>query len=387
VDDHLLEPLDLFESVPQKHRDAVPQVVPGPDGVLHWQVDGKLLPIAGINAAMGRPMSQWIVPSMSYDDMRPAIYDVDARVRDMDLNGVWASLNFSSATWGFAGTVLSKMRNQEAGYAAVQRYNDWMMDEWCGSHPDRFIPCQLPWMADPVLGAQEIRRNAARGCRSVSFSENPYGLGFPDLYSDHWDPFLAACEETGTVLNLHIGSSGQVTMPSPMSPPVILAALFPVNGIEAMFEWVYSKVLFRFPDLRIALSEAGASWVPMALERMRRSYRNLDMFVDWTVADGDPADLVRRNFWFASIEDPAAFRLLDVIGEDRVMVETDYPHPDSSWPDSQALFRDELVHLPSTTIAKVCYETAAALYDHPLPPVELIAASEVGQRADMAAAV
>ena len=89
-------------------------------------------------------------------------------------------------------------------------------------------------------------------------------------------------------------------------------------------------------------------------------------------------ELVRRNFVFTSIEDPVAFRMLDIIGEETVMVETDYPHFDSTWPHSQQMIRSELAHLSADVIRKVCYENAARIYHHPLPPADMIAASEVG---------
>src|SRR5262249_15675313 len=98
----------------------------------------------------------------------------------------------------------------------------------------------------------------------------------------------------------------------------------------------------------------------------------------WGPADPHPVDLVKRNFWFTSIEDPSAFRNLDVIGADRIMVQADYPHADSSWPDTQDLLRRYLSHLPTEDIRQICYRTAAAVYRMPEPPTELLAASMVG---------
>jgi predicted TIM-barrel fold metal-dependent hydrolase len=147
----------------------------------------------------------------------------------------------------------------------------------------------------------------------------------------------------------------------------------------AMIDWIFAKIPVRFPDIKIVLSEAGVSWVPSAIERLKRAYRQVDSSDVWTRQDPDPVDLVRRNFWFTSIEDPSAFRLLDLIGEDRVMLESDYPHYDSSWPDTQRMARDQLSHLSPQTVRKVCFENAAHVYRHRLPPEHLVAASIVGQ--------
>jgi hypothetical protein len=104
----------------------------------------------------------------------------------------------------------------------------------------------------------------------------------------------------------------------------VSVALFPVSGLEALIDWIYAGVPVRFPQLKIALCEAGVSWVPMALDRLRRAYDH-DVGRDWPQGSPPPEELVHRNFFFCSIEDPSAFRLLDLIGEDNVMVETDFP--------------------------------------------------------------
>ena len=377
VDDHVVEPANLFTSrVPNHLHDRVPHVVENEDGIPYWDIEGDRAPMRlTMFGAVGRPMHEWSLAPQKYSDFRPGVYDVHARVRDMDLNGVWASLNFPSFMWGFAGKRFSAMRDQEAGYAAFRAYNDWVMDEWCGAHPQRFISCQIPWLADPEVAAAEIRRNADRGFRSVTFSENPEGLGLPGIYTDHWDPFFAACEQTGTVVNLHVGSSGSISQPSAASPADVTVALFPLNSIQASVDWIFSRIPLRFPDLKIVLSESGVSWVPMVIERLTRSYRQAASSHTWTPADPDPVDILRRNFWFTSIEDPAAFQLIDQIGVDHVMVETDYPHADSSWPTSQDIFRRDLGHLPTTTVEKIMFRNAAGLYDHPLPPETLLASS------------
>jgi predicted TIM-barrel fold metal-dependent hydrolase len=183
-------------------------------------------------------------------------------------------------------------------------------------------------------------------------------------------------------MNLHVGSSGAVHHSSKASPYEVSVALFPLNGIETIVDWIYARIPARFPNLKIALSEAGVSWVPMAIERLRRVYRQREASVVWLETDGDPVDILHRNFWFTSIENPSAFRLLDLIGEDRVMAEIDYPHGDTTWPDSQALIRSEMEHLAPEVVRKICYENAAELHQHPEPPPDMVAASVIGRTQD-----
>ena len=213
----------------------------------------------------------------------------------------------------------------------------------------RYIPCQLGWLRDPLQAAAEIRRNAERGFRAVSFSENPEGLGFPNVYDRVWDPFFAACAETQTVVNLHVGSSGGTRHPTSDSPTDVAVALFPVSGLEALIDWIYAGVPVRFPESKIALSEAGVSWVPMAMERLQRA-QDHNIGRSWPAGAPEPAELVHRNFFFCSIEDPSAFRSLDLIGEDNVMVEVDFPH-----------FGHHLARLPSRWCARQLSGLAPAL--------------------------
>jgi predicted TIM-barrel fold metal-dependent hydrolase len=369
VDDHVLELGTLFDDVPAKFRESAPRMITDDKGALSWLIDGELVGVSAKNAASGRPMDQWRDDSLRLEDMHRGVWDPLSRLQDMDSAGIWASLNFPSIVWGFAGTRFSKMKDASVGLGCLRTYNDWMLDSWCAADRNRYISCQLPWLADAQIAADEIRRNADRGFRAVSFSENPQGLGFPDIYSDYWDPFFAACAETETVINLHVGSSG-ATRDGAVGADMVRVALFPLNGIEALIEWVAAKVPIRHPTIKVVLSEGGASWVPFAIERLNRADRQRDSIDGWDHSDPHPADLVNRNFWFASLEDPSAFRLLDVIGEDRVMVETDYPHPDTTWPDSQAMVRRDLGRLDANVVRKICFENAAKLYRHPLPPNE-----------------
>jgi predicted TIM-barrel fold metal-dependent hydrolase len=313
-----------------------------------------------------------------YEDFRRGVHDPGARLGDMDVNGVWASLCFPSFVWGFAGRRFSSMQDRDLGLACLRAYNDWMLDEWCASDPDRFVPCQVPWLADPLVAAEEIRENAARGFRAVTFPETPNRLGFPSVYADAWEPFFRACVETETVVNLHVGASGSVARPSGESPTDVAVTLFPVNGVLAVVDWIYARIPIRHPNLKIVMSEAGVSWVPMVMERLARSYRFVDASDAWSRDDPHPNDLLLRNFWFASIEDPAAFRMLDVIGDDKIMIESDYPHADSTWPDTQSLIADELGHLDPNVIRRIAHGNASALYRCNPPPDEWLARSVIG---------
>ena len=117
--------------------------------------------------------------------MRRGAWDVDARVADMDVNGVWGSLCFPSFLPGFVGQRLTTWPDdEELALAAMRAYNDWHLEAWCGAHPDRFIPNQITWLRDPDdRGATRSAATPARGFRAVTFSEAPEKLGLPSIHT------------------------------------------------------------------------------------------------------------------------------------------------------------------------------------------------------------
>jgi len=373
VDDHLVEPPDLFDGrLPRALADRAPRVVEDDAGNQAWLFEGRRYPNVGLNAVVGRPRQEWSMEPARFDQMRRGCFDIEARVADMDRDGVWASLCFPSLVAGFCGAMFLRASDPALGLACLRAWNDWHLEVWAGSHPDRIIPLQLPWLADVALAAAEVRANAARGFRAVSFPEFPAQLGLPSIFSGHWDPFFAACEETATVVCLHTGASAWAPLPSPDPPFELLPTLFPVNALVAAAEWVWSGVPVRFPALAVALSEGGMGWVPMLVDR-------LDYVVDHSASASDgsgwsaplrPSEVLRRNFWFCTLDDPSVVAVLDVIGVDHVMVESDYPHADSTWPDTQQTVARCFGALPEPELRLVAAENAARLFRHPLPPAD-----------------
>ena len=180
VDDHLVEPAHLFEGrMPAALVDAAPRIEVADDGTEAWLFDGRRHPQIGLNAVVGRPKDEWSMEPANFDDMRRGCWDPEARLADMDVDGVWASLHYPSLIAGFCGSNFSRCSDPDLGLACVRAWNDWHLDEWVGPRTDRFIPLQLPWLSDPEVAAAEVRRNAERGFRAVSFLEQPVDMGLP----------------------------------------------------------------------------------------------------------------------------------------------------------------------------------------------------------------
>jgi predicted TIM-barrel fold metal-dependent hydrolase len=204
----------------------------------------------------------------------------------------------------------------------------------------------------------------------VSFPEFPAQLGYPSIFTAHWDPFFEACEDTGTVVCLHTGASAWAPLPSPGPPFALLPTVFPVNALLAAAEWLWSGVPLRFPSLRVALSEGGIGWVPMLMDRVDYVLDHSASGSDGADWEGDlrPSEVLGRNFWFCTIDEPSASSLLDRIGLDHVMIESDYPHADSTWPDTQAVLARSFGHLPDDSLRAMAAGNASRLFRHPLPP-------------------
>jgi len=369
VDDHLVEPPDMFEGrLSARFQDAAPRVVETPRGHQVWEFDGSQYTQVGMNAVAGRRPETVRLEPFRFDQMRRGCWDVDARVRDMDINGVWASLNFPSMITGFCGRVFSQCSDPALGLAVTRAWNDWLFEEWYSPYPDRIIPLGITFLTDAAAGAEEIRRNAARGFRSVTLPERPHRLGLPSLFSGWWDPVIEACADTGTVISLHVGSSGGYESP-PDAPLVPLGAtMFGQLSLSACAEWLWSGYPVRHPELAIAMSEGGIGWVPMLLDRLDNVVDRSGYGLGW---EDRPADVLRRNFWFCTIDDPSTIDCRHRIGLDNIMVETDYPHGDGTWPDTQDVIARYWGHLPAAELRALCCENAARLFRHPLPDTVL----------------
>jgi predicted TIM-barrel fold metal-dependent hydrolase len=399
VDDHVIEPPDIFDGrLPPKFREVEPRVVQVDATSLPWSgstggkwdaaenpmiagtkrssaprdawlVEGQLRQLHGMESCMGRPAESWGMYPLSYAEMRPGSYNVAARIADMDLNGVYASVNFPSMWVGFCGRTFFSLSDKELGVALARAWNAWQIEEWIEPYPSRFIGLQLPILCDPLVAAEEVKRNAERGFKAVTFSDNPTGLGLPSIHSGHWDRFFAACEETGTVVCLHIGSGGKVLDTSDDAPIESAQSLSPANAIVTAVEWVWSRVPVRFPDLRIALSEGGIGWVPLAMDWMDHTMRTHSEWTHgWDGIDLLPGEVLLRNFWFCALDEPHGVRALaDSVGTEKLMVEVDYPHADSTWPNTRAAWQEMTSFLEPDQVDGILWRTACELFAHPFP--------------------
>jgi predicted TIM-barrel fold metal-dependent hydrolase len=392
VDDHVIEPIDVWTTrLPAQYQEVGPRVVrkklkgmsyvggtfsweeagEGDDGFWcdWWFVEDLRYPLTRLSAAAGYPRDEVTVTPITMDDMRPGCWKQADRLADMDVNHVEASLCFPSFP-RFCGQTFYERKDRTLGDLCVRAYNDWMVDEWCGGTDGRLIPLIIVQLWDAELAAAEVRRNAAKGCRAITFSEIPPFLGLPSIHDKDrfWDPLLTACEETGTVINMHIGSSSKMPSTSSDAPAAVGSTLTYMNAAMSLTDWLLSGTFERFPDLKIAYSEGQIGWIPYVLERADKVWEDNR---GW----GGVSDLVKKRpseYYFSNVygcffDDPHGLANLGAVGEDNVTFETDYPHSDSTWPHTEKVALEIMKDLTQAQVDKICRGNAITMLGLDLP--------------------
>jgi predicted TIM-barrel fold metal-dependent hydrolase len=372
VDDHLIEhPRVWLDRLPAKFREDGPQIIETEQGHHVWQYEGNRFPYIGLNAVAGKDPKDFGIEPVRYDDMIPGCYDPVARVKDMDLDGVHAALCFPSFP-GFGGGVFKRAKDPELALACVQAWNDFSIDEWCGSAPDRYVPLAILPVWDPVAAAKEVERVAAKGARTVSFPDSPVPLGMPSFHSDHWTPLWDACEANDMPVALHFGSGSYVPgfsfTSKPANSPVtqdetpfaVAVTLFGTNLMWSTVDLLLSGQLQKHPNLKFMLSEGGIGWIPYVLERTDQTWEKHRWYqpIDKQTR---PSDLFRKHFWGCFIDDEHGVRSRHDIGVDRLLFEVDFPHSDSNWPNSRKRISEVLADVPDEEAHMICELNARKL--------------------------
>jgi predicted TIM-barrel fold metal-dependent hydrolase len=358
VDDHVVEPPTLFEGrLSKKAAERAPFIKTLEGGRDIWMFEGSPLPNVGLNAVAGRVPEEYGLDALAFTEMRAGCYDIHERIRDMNVNGVLGSLNFPSIA-GFTGQLFYTCADKDVAIELLRAYNDWHVDDWCGTYPGRMIPLSIPPVWDPELMAAEVRRMAEKGCHAVTFSENPEKLKLPSWHSDHWDPFLRACEEVNTVICLHIGSSSETVITAMDAPIDTMITLQPMNIVKCAADLVWSPVFRKFPDLKIALSEGGIGWVPYFLERVDYVYKNHHQWTNQDFGDMLPSEVFNRNILTCFIDDAVGMEVRHHLNVDHIHWECDYPHSDSTWPNAPEDAMRYLAGVPDEEVDKITHLNA-----------------------------
>jgi predicted TIM-barrel fold metal-dependent hydrolase len=372
IDDHVVEHPNVWrDRLPAGLKDRGPVIIEDEQGHHVWKYDGDLYPQIGLNAVAGKDPKDYGMEPVRYDDMIPGCYDAAERVKDMDIDGIQAALCFPSFP-GFAGGVFQRARDKELALECVKAWNDFQLDEWCAAAPDRLIPLGMLPTWDPALAAAEVERLAQRGTKAITFPDGPVPLGLPSFHHpEHWEVLWDAVEASGIPLALHFGSGSFVpgfsfmnpAAPDPHAPFAVAIAVFGTNSMWSTADLIFSGLLQRHPNLKFMLSEGGIGWIPYLLERMDYTWERHRWYQDISKTDR-PSDLFRKHFWGCFIDDYQGIAARHAIGVENILIEVDYPHSDSNWPNSRKKIAENLAEVPDDECALIVEHNARKLMNY-----------------------
>jgi predicted TIM-barrel fold metal-dependent hydrolase len=361
VDDHIIEPRDVWTSrLPSRFRDVGPHVIEEGDREV-WIYADERIPNVGLNAVAGRPKEEWNLDPIRFDQMVQACYDPVQRAAIMKDQGVVGSVCFPSLP-GFAGRVFYELADKELADLCIRAYNDFVFDEWCAACPEFFVPTTIVQLWDAELAAAEIRRNAARGGRSVSLPDNPTPMGLASIHDPWWDPVWQALEETETVISLHIGASGRLFRASEDTYFTAIIVSGPLMaGCETLADLILSRVPNEFPGLKWVITEGGIGYLPYFLERLDFTWENNR---EWENVPTDvlPSEIFRRSFWVCAVNETFGLEQRHAIGVDKILWETDFPHAETPWPQSQRAAEKQFAGMSDEDVAKISHMNAQSLF-------------------------
>ena len=266
VDDHVVEPGNMFDNhLTAAQKASAPKLVRYKDGSDRWVYGDIVISNIGMNAVAGRPPEEYGFEPSSLEGMRRGCWDVDARIDDMNANGVLGSLNFGSFV-GMDGNLFLRAPDKKSALMHLKAYNDWHIGEWCGAYPGRFIPMAIMPLWDIGESVAELKRVVAKGCHAISFPDNPSARKLPSVHAPEWEPFWKACADHNIMINCHIGTGNMPPHPSMDFPIEAWTICMPIAIALGAADWLHLEALRRYP-LRIALTEGGIGWIPYFLER------------------------------------------------------------------------------------------------------------------------
>ena len=372
ADTHITEPGDVWTSrLPQKFQEQAPHMVRTDEGVDLWRFGDRerAIPV-GATAVAG-----WKDPFPSIprnlDECPPASYDAKARLDYMDEIGAWAMALYPNIG-GFGSETFLGLGDPELMLACVRAYNDWLL-EWISPDPRRFIPVMATPFWDVDAAVDEIQRCARRGHKAILFTSAPQDFDMPFLGDPHWNRIWDVAQDVDLPISLHIGSGDfqdQLMQPGRFAAHGIGAStvsgsmsILLANGIQLM-DVVMSGILPRNPKLRLVSVESGIGWLPFVKEALNHGYHYANVRGERPEFTREPGDYIREQVWACTFfEEFATNHYLDEVGHDRVLFETDYPHPICLYGDEvRAKIDAAFGNLPKAVQRRVLFDNAAELY-------------------------
>lgn len=392
-DAHFTEPPDVWTSrVPASLKDKVP-VQKTVDGNTAWYLDGELWASIGGNTISGgrqKVLGSHVV--QPFEAVDPAAWTVSERLSLLDTLGIEAQIVYPNGI-GFASNHVFAIEDEALRIQILQTYNDFFADiqEESGN---RLLPQGILPVWDMDLTVKEMERLLARGMRGFTLSDKPELIGLPELPDPYFEPMWDLFAESGAVPNFHIGSGARredmeairgmrnrpasetSKNPNPGTPSAfwyylghqrrlaVHATQMFMSNVRIIANLTMSDIFDRFPKLKIVSAESGIGWVPFILETLEYQYDEGVTNVDEVnLAKRRPTDYFRDHiyvmFWYEHV---GPTKLIQDIGVNNVLVETDVPHPTCLYPGTRERLAKSLTALDANSRRRVLHDNAAELY-------------------------
>jgi predicted TIM-barrel fold metal-dependent hydrolase len=365
VDEHVQETPDLWtRRLPRaKWGDRVPHIESMAAGLERWVIDGRTIDLNGA-ADCGAVMAERTKNPQRWSEVPASVYDPKERLRAMDAAGIDYAVLYPTVA-GSGGQSLGRIADPELELSCVQAYNDWLIEEW-SSASSRFIAqCVTPLF--PIETAvTEIRRAIAMGHKGVIYPSNPMELrDVPHINDTAYDPLWAACQELEVPICFHAGAAAGIQIPpydgyAPAVADAFAAIARPASSVSVLVNLLISKILMRFPGLKVIFAESGLGWGAYLLEYIDFQAKGDQLpqhGYDWM-----PSELFRRQCYLVGWYDRGSLKTRDYVGTDNILWSSQFPLATSTWPNTEAALAASFEGVAESDRRKILVDNAAKLY-------------------------
>jgi predicted TIM-barrel fold metal-dependent hydrolase len=328
-DSHFLEPEDLWHQImPKAQADRMPRTEMISENEERVTVDGKSFTRKVPKLFTSKGATGETIVELSARP--PGSRDVKLRMNDLNDEGIWGEVMYQSI-----GLWCSLIEDPQLIRDAAWAENEWLVAEVQSVAPDRLVPAALMPILDVADAVAECRHAADVGLHIISL---PTGkpAGTRDYNHDSWDPLWAAAVDTGMVVGFHIGTDGgdQAAVFHGAGGAVLNYVNTTFGGQYTAMKLVAGGVFDRYPEMKVLVSEGGASWVPFIGDRMNEGYRQHSMFVRPQL-NKLPKEYLYSNVYASFQHDESAPAAMSAMGYRNVMWGSDYPHLEGTFGHTQ----------------------------------------------------
>jgi predicted TIM-barrel fold metal-dependent hydrolase len=360
ADSHVLEPADLWTTrLDNRFRDRAPRVVRKPDGPGYQFVAPGIRPFAvatgwGLGKS-GKELAEQL--TKGYEAARASGWDPAERIKDQEIDGVAAEVLYT--TLGLPLFALDDIELQQACFSA---FNEWLA-EYAAHDRKRLHPIALISLEDAAQGVRELERAVKLGLKgAMVWGEPPADRPYP---SPIYDPFWAAAQDLDVPVSLHVITEKNQSKDIKLAGGGAISSISmtAIHSIQqTLCTLIFGRVLERFPGLKVVSAENDSGWVAHFMYRLDHFYDKFDTMSAETALPMKPSEYIRRQVWATFQDDPAGPLTARLFGEDNFMWASDFPHSDSTWPNSLKVIAHDFAEIPERVKRKIVFENAVKLY-------------------------